>query len=434
MQVGIDAISAHIPPHYFPVRELAVLRQIDPDKLEKGLGLSAMSLVEPEQDATDLAAQALIALLQENPTVLPRVGRIYMGSESHVDGAKPTLSYALSKVETALGQPGCFNACDVVDMTFACIAGVDAMLSCVEYVRLNPDHCAIAVASDLAIYSEGSAGEYTQGAAAVAVLISANPRLLVMEKELGIGYAGVEDFHKPLQRFQRAALAQELGAALNPASDSAFWSSPKTQVWVHSIEPVFDGPYSNACYTERLQEALTRYENQCGESWLQRFDKMAFHLPYAFQGRRMGASLWLNALRPTAQWADLMAEIGPEPSQEEARTEWEKKASKSQMYRQFVAQRMLGAERASSAMGNGYTASIFIALLGIMAQAITEQEELSGRAVGFLAYGSGSKGKVFRAVFQGDWKQSPAAQTLWTRLKERSPIDTETYLRWHRAR
>jgi hydroxymethylglutaryl-CoA synthase len=237
MKVGIDAISLFTPTHQFPVRSLASLRDLDPDKLEKGLGLRSMSMLEPQSDARDMAAQALLQLFNENAINTDSLGRIYLGSESHHDGAKPTASYALSQVETALGKPGCFNACDVVDLTFACIAGVDALLSCVEYVRLNPGKTAIAMATDIALYEEGSAGEYTQGAAAVALLVSENPRLLSLESQVGVGYAGVEDFHKPLQVFNKEEIAQDLlrsmGLAMNAdwsQSQSTFWNSPKTSV------------------------------------------------------------------------------------------------------------------------------------------------------------------------------------------------------------
>ena len=266
MKVGIDAISLFTPNHHFPVRSLASLRDLDPEKLEKGLGLRSMSMLHPESDARDMAPQALWQLFQENEINTDALGRIYLGSESHHDGAKPTASYALSQVESALGKPGCFNACDVVDLTFACIAGVDALLSCVEFVRLNPGQTAIAVATDIALYEEGSAGEYTQGAAAVALLVSEHPRLLSLEPQIGVGYAGVEDFHKPLQVFEKQEIAQDLlnslGLDMNPdwsKIQSAFWNNPKTTVATHRIEATFDGPFSNECYTQRLAEALEEW-------------------------------------------------------------------------------------------------------------------------------------------------------------------------------
>lgn len=437
MKVGIDAISLFTPNHHFPVRSLASLRDLDPEKLEKGLGLRSMSMLHPESDARDMAAQALLQLFQENEINTDALGRIYLGSESHHDGAKPTASYALSQVESALGKPGCFNACDVVDLTFACIAGVDALLSCVEFVRLNPGQTAIAVATDIALYEEGSAGEYTQGAAAVALLVSEHPRLLSLEPQIGVGYAGVEDFHKPLQVFEKQEIAQDLlnslGLDMNPdwsKIQSAFWNNPKTTVATHRIEPTFDGPFSNECYTQRLAEALARFEAQANCQWVHHFDKLAFHLPYAYQGRRMGSQLWVNSLSNSGSLSALEAEIGP--YSEDA--DWTKKASKSALYRGFVASRMKGAERASGEMGNGYTTSIFIALLGLMAQAIEEGESLQGKTQGFFAYGSGSKGKVFQGTYQSQWAECPSAQNLWEKLSSRKELDADTYLDWHRQR
>lgn len=437
MKVGIDAISLFIPKHQFPVRSLAQLRDLDPEKLEKGLGLRSMSMLNPDSDARDIAAQALLQLFQENAINTTTLGRIYLGSESHHDGAKPTASYALSQVESALGLPGCFNACDVVDLTFACIAGVDALLSCVEYVRLNPGKTAIAVATDIALYEEGSAGEYTQGAAAVAIWVTENPRLLSIENQVGVGYASVEDFHKPLQVFDKQEIAQDLlnSLGLDMTADwskaqSAFWNNPKSTVATHRIEPTFDGPFSNECYTQRLGEALQRFEAEVQCNWVQHFDKLAFHLPYAYQGRRMGSQLWVNSLKQSHSLADLEAEIGPYSED----PDWTKKASKSALYRSFVASRMKGAERASGEMGNGYTTSIFIALVGIMAQAIEEGEELNGMNQGFFAYGSGSKGKVFQGTYQTQWAKCPSAQTLWEKLNSRTELDAETYLDWHRQR
>jgi len=144
----------------------------------------------------------------------------------------------------------------------------------------------------------------------------------------------------------------------------------------------------------------------------------------------MGSQLWVNSLSNSGSLSALEAEIGP--YSEDA--DWTKKASKSALYRGFVASRMKGAERASGEMGNGYTTSIFIALLGLMAQAIEEGESLQGKTQGFFAYGSGSKGKVFQGTYQSQWAECPSAQNLWEKLSSRKELDADTYLDWHRQR
>jgi hydroxymethylglutaryl-CoA synthase len=45
----------------------------------------------------------------------------------------------------------------VVDFTFACIAGVDAMQNCLDFIRLNPKKKTI-VATDFAKYDLNSTG------------------------------------------------------------------------------------------------------------------------------------------------------------------------------------------------------------------------------------------------------------------------------------
>jgi hydroxymethylglutaryl-CoA synthase len=44
--------------------------------------------------------------------------------------------------------------------TFACIAGVDAIQNCLDFIKLNPDKKAIVVTTDIAKYDLNSGGEY----------------------------------------------------------------------------------------------------------------------------------------------------------------------------------------------------------------------------------------------------------------------------------
>ena len=51
MKVGIDSISFDVSKIHLPIKNLAIERQIDPEKLEKGLGLVRMTLPDVHQDA-----------------------------------------------------------------------------------------------------------------------------------------------------------------------------------------------------------------------------------------------------------------------------------------------------------------------------------------------------------------------------------------------
>ena len=70
---------------------------------------------------------------------------------------------------------------------------------------------------------------------------------------------------------------------------------------IFNEEPVFDGQYSNLCYVQRMQEALTHFqEGQKSDQkvdFLNHWSHFIFHLPYAFHGRRMIFDTWLDWMK-----------------------------------------------------------------------------------------------------------------------------------------
>ena len=130
MSFGIEAASYFAPSLYLEIKDLAEKRGIDPAKLEKGLGLHKMAFPDVQEDAATFAAEALLKLIQDYDLNPKDISRIYLGTESALDAAKPTASYAMQMVEKVL-EPNfgerVFKHCDVVDLTFACIGAVDAL-------------------------------------------------------------------------------------------------------------------------------------------------------------------------------------------------------------------------------------------------------------------------------------------------------------------
>ena len=201
MEFGIDAIDYYLPRVALKISTLAEQRNIIPDKLEKGLGLKYMALADVNEDTASMAANSLLKLIQNNNIDPTTIGRIYLGTESAVDAAKPTATYAVGTVEKMLSSKfgqRCFKNCDVVDLTFACIGAVDALENCLDWVRVHPEKKAIVIASDVAKYELGSSGEYTQGAGAVSMLITSEPDLLAIEKTIGISMEPVSYTHLTL--------------------------------------------------------------------------------------------------------------------------------------------------------------------------------------------------------------------------------------------
>ena len=406
MSFGIEAASYYVPSLYLEIKDLAEKRGIEPAKLEKGLGLHKMGFPDVHEDAATFAAEALLKLITDYNINPKEVSRIYLGTESALDAAKPTATYAMQMVEKALAEKfgeRSFKNCDVVDMTFACIGAVDALHNSLDFVRVNPGKKAIVIASDYAKYELASSGEYTQGGGAVAVLVSAKPDLIEIENNWGVATESVFDFFKPRRNFAKENLT------------NAPESFPD-KIEVFTDEPVFDGQYSNLCYQDRIREAYNHYKEITGqEKPYENWKYLIFHLPYAFHGKRVFTEIY--SLENGLSYNN---------------AEEQKAVAKSEEYIQFINEKIEKSQRASSEIGNMYTASIFMALLSALQTSFNENEDLSGQEIGFFGYGSGSKSKVFAGKVSENWKSVVAKWNLFESLKNRTAISFDTYEKLHR--
>jgi hydroxymethylglutaryl-CoA synthase len=443
-KVGIEALSFYVPHLYLEISELAEARDIAFAKLNKGLGLNKMAFCDQNEDAASMAANALFTLIEKNNIDPRQIGRIYLGTESALDAAKPTATYATGMVEEKLSEkygPRCFKNCDVVDLTFACIGAVDALHNSLDWLRVGENRQAIVIASDLAKYELNSSGEYTQGAGAIALHLTENPKILSFDSAVGVGQESVADFFKPRRNITKSealnlttqSLKQLISAGDKESlllSDNPFWGRDNTEFEIFKEEPVFDGPYSNECYQNRIAEALEHLNKQEELNVLEDWQHLVFHLPYAYQGRRMILKNWLQWQEKYDQLEKLKNEIGEDQDKDPGA--WLKKASKSQLYQSFISNRIAPGEEASSEIGNMYTASIFMSLISMLNYALSAGREIAGDRIGFLSYGSGSKAKVFSAHVEANWKNQIVNLNLFGILGNRKAISIEEYEALHR--
>jgi len=415
MKVGIDSITFDVPKIHLPIQTLAQNRNIEADKLIKGLGLHKMTFLDVHQDVVTLASNAVLKLIQQENIKPASISRIYVGTESGIDSSKPIGSYVLSNLETIFGEAS-FRNCDVLDITFACIGAVDALQNCLDYIRLNPTKKAIVVATDNAKYDLNSTGEYTQGAGAVAMLITSNPRILNFSNEVGVATEGVFDFFKP-----RRYLSKEEDLQLENNPD---WNGVlENELAIYKEQPVFDGQYSNQCYINRICEAYEHYKsesNQTGKIY-ENWESILMHLPYCFQGRRTFIEIFAKE-NPEL----LEAQLG------ENTKDKIKSLSKSPEYLALVNKKILPSEIASGQVGNIYTGSIFLGLLSTLCYHFQQKSDLTNAKFGFIAYGSGSKSKVFEAEISADWQTVIEKVKLFEILDQSQSIDFETYLKLHK--
>lgn len=415
MKVGIEAIQFDVPKLYLPIEDLAQNRNIEPEKLTKGLGLHKMSFLDVNQDIITLGSNVLYKLIQQEHLKPSEIARIYVGTESSVDNSKPIASYILQVVEQKIGLNS-FQNCDVVDFTFACIGAVDALQSCVDYIRLNPTKKAIVISTDNAKYDLNSTGEYTQGAGSIAMLITSNPSIISFSSETGVSTSGVFDFFKPKITLEKTAITN------NPKNEDWF-GVLETEITISKEQPVFDGQYSNSCYINRITEAYEHYKRESHQIDVifNNWELIFMHLPYCFQGRRTFIEIFANE-NPTLL----------EQQQGENQKDKMRALSKSEEYLTLVNQKIKPTEIASGDVGNIYTGSIFLGFLSALYFNLKENISLADKKTGFIAYGSSSKSKVFEATIEENWQSKIKKTNLFEVLDQRTAIDFETYEKLHK--
>lgn len=458
--VGISQIGFSIPQSYVDINELAEARGIIPEKLTQGLGLKKLAVCKEDETIDVLIANALEDLWHNSAneaetldSFLKDVDRIYLGTESAIDGAKPSVTYGLNTLSKRFDFD--YSHIDVVDLTFACIGAVDALHNCIDYVRLNLTRKCIVVAADIAKYDLNSGGEYTQGAGAMACLIENNPSLVEYSSIVGVDTKADFDFFKPLIKIKKEDIANDISQQLNLDNDAqaglnawlnptesphdgngnegalnGIGSIPGDYIPVLRKEPVYNGAYSNMCYKDRMGNALNRFLKQ-SDSDIHSFEGWVFHLPFCYQGRKIAIHYWFeHMLKKSEDLKDVVNQIGEVPEENSKEfAQWLKGVSNTDIYKRFVEQRIASGEWLSAELGNMYTASIFFSLMSFIAQSEGEQSEILQ-----MAYGSGSKSKVFAArITCAKEARLELKNRFQDAMNSRVKLGIEEYERIHRA-
>ena len=446
-KVGIDSLSYYVPSLYVDIEELAQKRNIPSEKLVYGLGLKKMATPDFDEDAASIAANSLFKLISENNINPKEIGRVYLGTESGIDSSKPTSSYVVEILEKVFADKygdRCFKNCDIVDLTFACAGAVDALQNCCDWVRNGDNRKAVVIASDIAKYELNSTGEYTQGAGSVSMLICEGPSIISFNGSWGVSTKGIGDFFKPRRQYKKSNILIEAAKILNKdisqdeadelleKSQSKFWSDTNDIIEVYKEEPVFEGQFSNESYKARVYEAIEDFNSQNKRNILKEWESVIFHLPYAFHGRRMITDKWVEWMENNGDSELIYTEIGKPSS--DLDKDWIKKVSKSNVYKNFINQKIAPGEKASSEIGNMYTASIFMSFISSLDEAISDGKDLNNKKIGFISYGSGSKAKIFEGTIQNQWIDKIKKIKLFQNLDSRKKISIDIYEKLHRRK
>lgn len=351
ISIGIHDLSFATTEFVLAHTALAEHNGTDIGKYHVGIGQKSMSVPAADEDIVTLGATAAAPVIARHGS--DRIRTVVFATESSIDQAKSAGVY----VHSLLGLP---SATRVVELKQACYGATAALQFAIGLVRRDPAQQVLVVASDVSKYELDSPGEATQGAAAVAMLVGADPALVRIEDPSGLFTADVMDFWRP--NYRDAALV--------------------------------DGQESVNAYLQAVEGAWKDYAEQDGRP-LDEFAAFCYHQPFTKMAYKAHRHL-LNYCGQDAGRDDVERAIG-----------------RTTAY--------------NTVIGNSYTASVYLGLAALLDHA----DDLTGRPVAFLSYGSGSVAEFFAGTVVAGYREHLRTAANREAISRRRPVDYAGYRALH---
>ena len=384
LKVGISQIGIAIPQHFISIKELAKKRKIPSAYTGEGLGVIE-ARVPYKISITELAVKALLKIN------LKGVERFYIGTESDPDASKPLSVKILNHKLGLKSVPFQYK--------FACLGGLQALISACEYSQANFGKPAIALSIDRSIYhQEDPKAEVTQGCAAVAMRVETNPKILSLDyQNLGQYAADIDDFKVPSSSYP---FPQVDGALTKPA----FLECQK-----RALE---DWKKKNSRFLKTKRKGL-----------LDTFDFFIMHTPFPKIVEWVAALFWRHEKLKRKDHLTL-AECLKKPS---LFLEYKKELDEireTPEFRKFFIQKFIPGLKYNPYIGNSYTSSIFISLAGVLEKA------RMGQKIGINGYGGGASSICIKGTVVSNKKFK---SDLGTQLKKGKKLTIKQYLKWRES-
>jgi hydroxymethylglutaryl-CoA synthase len=366
--VGLEALAFSVPQYFIDLTDLAVARGIDPEKYTVGLGQREMSVATPCEDAVTLAAEAGRQLLSNFDVDPESIALLIVGTETGIDHSKPIASYVHELLSLS-------PLCRSFEIKHACYGGMAGLFTASQWTMSGcaAGRKALVIATDIARYGAGAPGEPTQGAGAVAMLISDNPALLEFDTSAEGYYSyQVMDFWRP----------------------------------IYSKEAFAEGHYSISCYLDALQYSYAAYRWAAGHDgyrhFADRFVACLYHTPFVKMAQKAHQRLLET---------DAGAPFAPDSP--------ELKSAKDDFVRRVAPSLEINAR-----VGNIYTGSLFLSLVNFLED---QGEGAAGRSISLFSYGSGCQAEFITARVGERVGQLMKRQSFRTTLDGRARLDVRRY-------
>ncbi len=187
--IGIDAIGFYTPKFFVDLEDLAKSRNIEPDKYKYGMLLKEMRIPEFGEDIVTMSLKASQNALINGNINAKDIDALFVGTE--------TITYAVKSVSNILAEflgisPNSFTQ----DIYNACAGATLAIINAIGMIEKGIINKALIIGADICTYEMNSPSEPTQGAGAIAIVLSKNPRIACFSEKFGKISGNINDFFR----------------------------------------------------------------------------------------------------------------------------------------------------------------------------------------------------------------------------------------------
>jgi len=381
LKAGISQIGVAIPRHFISLEELAETRKIPLEYVLSGLGVF-QARIPYEKDIEDLAIEAIKKIDYQD------VQRFYVGTESDPDLSKPLSVKILNQKLGLKIIPFQYK--------FACLSGLQALISACEYSAANQGKPAIALSVDRSIYQETEpAAEITQGCAAVAIRVEVNPKILILDyQNFGEFAADIDDFQVPGPSFPFPEVNGEL-------TKSSYLACQK--------QALENWQKKNQEFLKKLPKKLI----------IDALDFFITHTPFPKMVEWIAAVFWRHGKLKEKPHLTLDQCIENPRLFKEYKRDLDKIRERPE-FQKFFEKKVRPGLKYNPYIGNSYTCSVFISLISILENIKKAQE------IGISGYGSGAGSICIR----GTSVTNGFKTDLENQLKNGEKLSLKEYQKW----
>lgn len=430
---GLSGFAVYVPRYRVDLRDWCRWTGEDWSKVRVVVG-DGFRMMGPGENIYTMAASAVLRLIDQYRVDPRRIRFLGLGTESSTDNSAGAI-VVKGLVNLALSTRGgriLPRHCEVPEFKHACLGGVYALKAALRF--LNGDgagELAIVVCADQALYERGTSGEPTQGAGAVAILLSSQPTLASIDLRLGGSASDFRhlDFRKPL--CNRTAVG------------NGYWEDT----------PVFNGKYSTNCYLDEIRRAV---DDLCVRrrlnpvDYLRKLPAAFLHRPYRRMPETGWGFVWLAALvnggaryrtdirelcrAARVQPAALRGELNDTPAvtaladPRHIRDDLFPIAMavlrifrETETYQRLVLMQLRFGKASAAELGNLYTGALPAWVAGGLEEAAADRVPFSRRELLLIGYGSGDAAEAMPLRLVPNWQR--AARCIGIRTALRGSID-----------